>query len=127
MQDSEGHSLWDLTWYKAHAISANLTPSLLAESGLVPGPPAVSEGVPERESAATQQLRPPTLPEEEHAALLSGSEEVLHPSAQPVGTPAPAPASSEPGAQGHPGCAVRSGLYAVRCMLWPTCQNKWVP
>ncbi|EIE18029.1 Sec7-domain-containing protein, partial [Coccomyxa subellipsoidea C-169] len=27
--DAEGHSLWDLTWYKAHAISANLTPALL--------------------------------------------------------------------------------------------------
>lgn len=36
MQDPEGHSLWDLTWYKAHSISANLTPSLLAESGLGP-------------------------------------------------------------------------------------------
>lgn len=34
-QDAEGHSLWDLTWYKAHSISANLTPSLLADSGVI--------------------------------------------------------------------------------------------
>lgn len=33
-QDAEGHSLWDLTWYKAHSISANLTPNLLAEAGV---------------------------------------------------------------------------------------------
>ena len=40
LQDAEGHSLWDLTWYKAHAISANLTPALLADAGVaVPPPP----------------------------------------------------------------------------------------
>ena len=39
VQDPEGHSLWDLTWYKAHSISANLTPTLLADSGLVPSVP----------------------------------------------------------------------------------------
>lgn len=41
-QDAEGHSLWDLTWYKAHSISANLTPNLLAEAGVavpMPEPP----------------------------------------------------------------------------------------
>ncbi len=40
LQDAKGHSLWDLTWYKAHAISANLTPALLADAGVaVPPPP----------------------------------------------------------------------------------------
>ena len=44
LQDAEGHSLWDLTWYKAHAISANLTPALLADAGVaVPPPPPVTD------------------------------------------------------------------------------------
>ena len=48
------HSLWDLTWYKAHSISANLTPILLADSGLVPN-------VPE------PQARLPSAPQHEHS------------------------------------------------------------
>lgn len=45
LQDAEGHSLWDLTWYKAHAISANLTPALLADAGVAvpPPPPPVTD------------------------------------------------------------------------------------
>lgn len=97
VQDPDGHSLWDLTWYKAHAISANLTPSLLAESGLGPGLPAMPEGAAARESAADQQPHLHTLPEEDQTELLSGSEEVPNLSALPVGTPASAPVSSEPG------------------------------
>ena len=54
VQDPEGHSLWDLTWYKAHSISANLTPTLLADSGLVPS-------VPE------PQARLPSAPQNEHS------------------------------------------------------------
>jgi hypothetical protein len=38
LQDPEGHSLWDLTWYKAQGISGNLTPDLLAETGLAAAP-----------------------------------------------------------------------------------------
>ena len=54
MQDPEGHSLWDLTWYKAHSISANLTPTLLADTGVVPSV---------RESQATL----PSAPQNEHS------------------------------------------------------------
>jgi hypothetical protein len=34
-QDGEGNNLWDLTWHRAHAVSSGLSPSILAESGLV--------------------------------------------------------------------------------------------
>ena len=54
VQDPEGHSLWDLTWYKAHSISANLTPTLLSDSGLAPS-------VPE------PQARLPSAPQIEHS------------------------------------------------------------
>ena len=63
MQDPDGHSLWDLTWYKAHSISANLTPILLADSGLVPS-------VPE------PPARLPSSPQNEHS-LPNASEENL--------------------------------------------------
>ena len=99
MQDPEGHSLWDLTWYKAHAISANLTPSLLTESGLGAGLLTLPEGAPERKSTSSQQPGFPTVSQEDQAELLSGSAEVTSLGALPERTPQPAsaPSSSEPG------------------------------
>ena len=99
VQDSEGHSLWDLTWYKAHSISANLTPSLLAESGLVPSPlPTVLENDAEQLSAAQDQPVLPTVPEDD-AELPSGSREESSLDAVPEHQPEPpsASASSEAG------------------------------
>ncbi len=101
VQDPEGHSLWDLTWYKAHSISANLTPSLLAESGLVPSPlPTVPENDTEQPSAAQDQPVLPTVPEDD-AGLPSGSREDSSLDAVPEHQPEPpsASASSEAGWQ----------------------------
>ena len=68
VQDPEGHSLWDLTWYKAHSISANLTPTLLADSGLAP-------------SVLEPQARLPREPQNEHS-LSNAPEENLAQSAE---------------------------------------------
>ena len=68
VQDPEGHSLWDLTWYKAHSISASLTPTLLADSGLAPS-------VPE------PQARLLSAPQNEHS-LSDAPEETLAQSAE---------------------------------------------
>ena len=97
MQDPEGRSLWDLTWYKAHAISANLTPSLLAESGVVSGLPTAPKGAADPGSAAGQQQ--PGLhatSQEDRAQPLSAPEEDPSLVAPPEGTASAAP-SSEPG------------------------------
>ncbi|KAK9918480.1 hypothetical protein WJX75_004379 [Coccomyxa subellipsoidea] len=57
--DAEGHSLWDLTWYKAHSISANLTPALLAEAGVtVPAPPPPAAAMPNQPPAPDQATVP---------------------------------------------------------------------
>ena len=61
-QDPEGHSLWDLTWYKAHIISANLTPGLLADTRLVLNMP-IAPGDAARLHGAQHSL--PSVPEEE--------------------------------------------------------------
>ena len=99
MQDPEGHSLWDLTWYKAHAISANLTPALLAESGLASGLPVVPRGAAELESAVGQQPGLHPTSQEDRAQLLAQSGEESSLDALPEGAPQPASAipSSEPG------------------------------
>ena len=99
MQDSEGHSLWDLTWYKAHAISTNLTPSLLAESGLVPSAPTVLGDAAECEGMADQQPGLHTTSEADHAELPSRSGDEPSLGALPEGTPQPAstPSLSGPG------------------------------
>ena len=51
LQDAQGHSLWELTWHRAQAVSSGLTPALLASSGLVtvpvpPEQPTASEQTP---------------------------------------------------------------------------------
>ncbi len=81
----EGHSLWDLTWYKAHSISANLTPGLLADSGLVldmpigprdaarlPGAQYSLASVPEEEHEEHAEHDPANLPSHtgQHLSLL---------------------------------------------------------
>ena len=96
MQDPEGRSLWDLTWYKAHAISANLTPSLLAESGLVSGLPTAPKSVAEHEGAAGQQPGPHVTSQEDRAQPLSAPGDEPSLVAPPEGTASATP-SSEPG------------------------------
>ena len=105
MQDPEGRSLWDLTWYKAHAISANLTPSLLAESGLVSGLPTAPKSAAELESAAGQQPGLHTTSQEDRAQPLSAPGEEPSLVAQPEGTASATP-SSEPGGPPRMHCLV---------------------
>ena len=116
MQDPEGHSLWDLTWYKAHAISANLTPALLAESGLVPSLPAAREAAAELGSTADQQPGLHTASEAGHPELLSRAGDEPSLGALPEGMSQPA---SPPPLSG-PGYWATQQAVSDQALLWRT-------
>ncbi|CAL8465729.1 g5265 [Coccomyxa elongata] len=65
--DAEGHSLWDLTWYKAHSISANLSPKLLADAGVaVPMPePPHPQSPSQAQPQSPDQAQPPPVSQEQ--------------------------------------------------------------
>ena len=119
IQDPEGHSLWDLTWYKTQGISANLTPSLLADSGVIvpalqPIPPtAAAPAVDAQLSAVPSSNTAETLAQPSTASiqavpsiraggeLLATAAAASDPPQPSASAPKTAAASKEPGV--HPG------------------------
>ena len=95
-QDAEGHSLWDLTWYKAHSISANLTPILLADAGVVVKMPELVPQplVPDQAQVQAPNQAQPQAPDQAQPQPVSQEQIPATPAAAPVAATA-LPASSE--------------------------------
>ena len=78
MQDNEEHSLWELTWHRARAVSSGLTPTLLHSAGMGPSP-----GAPAATSAAPHDALPPLSDSAVHAESSAAVAE----SSAPTGLP----------------------------------------